>query len=247
MTSLMLAVGLAATAAAVPPATLPARVARIVLHVPGGPTYDRPERAFSFYTPQQTLALWRSRRFGTQWILWTDGALWPRHPARGEAPSFRLPVEAPADEAWRQRLARHAAPVYWHVYGGNDDSVGIEVAHSGRTEDPFPAVQTKALAWLLGTLVDMSEGRLTPASVVGHKELDQRPAYVWARCARTGCPVFVDAEGEPYKRRVDPPETLFEGLAHEGLTIPRPSGDNDRHLSRAEKGLISGKPKVARR
>jgi hypothetical protein len=246
MTPLVLALGLAA-ATALPPATLPARVERIVLHVLGGPTYERPERAFLFYTPQQTHALWRSRRFGTQWILWTDGTLWPRHPARGEPRSFRLPVEAPADEAWRARLARHAAPVYWHVYGGNDDSVGIEVAHSGRAGDTIPPAQSRALAWLLGTLIDMSEGRLTAAAVAGHKDLDQRPAYVWARCARAGCPVFVDAEGEPYRRRVDPPEALFESLAHEGLLVPRPAGDNDRNLSRAERGLVSGKPKVARR
>jgi len=247
MTPLLLAAGLAASAAATPAATLPARIQRIVLHVPGGPTYERPERSFLFYTPRQTHALWRVRRFGTQWILWTDGTLWPRHPERGETPSMRLPLEAPADEAWRQPLARQAAPVYWHVYGGNDDSLGIEVAHSGRAADPFPEVQVKALAWLLHTLVDMSEGRLTPASVVGHKDLDERPAYVWARCARQGCPVFVDAEGEPYKRRVDPPESLFEGLAREGFTAARPSGDNDRDLSRAEKGLVSGRPKVARR
>jgi hypothetical protein len=245
MPSLILALAALASTPAAQPATLPARVARIVLHVPGGPTYERPERAFLFYTPQQTHALWRSRRFGTQWILWTDGTLWPRHPGRGER-SLALPVDAPADEAWRQRLARQAEPVYWHVYGNNDDSVGIEVAHSGRAEDPFPAVQLKALSWLLRTLLDMSEGRLSMASVVGHKELDQRPAYVWARCSRAGCPVFVDAEGEPYRRRVDPPEILFEGLAHEGLAIPRPAGDNDRNLSRAETGLVAGRPRVAR-
>src|SRR5262245_46128795 len=245
MTPLIL--GLALAAGSVSPATLPARVARVVLHVPGGPTYERPERAFLFYTPQQTHALWRMRRFGTQWILWTDGSLWPRHPERGEPASFQLPVEAPADEAWRRRLARQAAPVYWHVYGENDDTVGIEVAHSGREDDPFPAVQLKALTWLLSTLIDMSEGRLTPASIFGHKQLDQRPAYVWERCARSGCPVFVDADGEPYRRRVDPPETLFTSLAGAGLPIPRPAGDNDRDLSRAEKGIVSGRPKVARR
>jgi hypothetical protein len=247
MLPLIVALGLVGATPAVSPGILPSRIARIVLHVPGGPTYERPERAFLFYTPQQTHALWRVRRFGTQWILWTDGTLWPRHPSRGEPPSARLPVETPADDAWRGKLAREAAPVYWHVYGENDESVGIEVAHSGRAEDPFPAVQLRALAWLLETLIDMSEGRLTPASVVGHKELDQRPAYVWARCARPGCPVFVDSEGEPYRRRVDPPETLFVGLAREGLTIPRPAGDNDRNLSRAEKGLVSGRPRVAKR
>ena len=247
MTPFVLAAGLLVPAAAGPPATLPARIQRLVLHVPGGPTYERPERAFLFYTPKQTHALWRARRFGTQWILWTDGSLWPRHPSRGEPPSMQPPVDVPADEAWRRRLARQASPVYWHVYGANDDSVGIEVAHSGRAADPFPEAQVKGLAWLLDTLIDMSEGRLTPASVVGHKDVDQRPAYAWARCARRGCPVFVDAEGEPYKRRVDPPESLFEALARAGLTIPRPAGDNDRDLSRAETGLVSGRPKAARR
>src|SRR4029453_19234086 len=123
MIPLSVARALAAASPAGSTGTLPARIARIVLHVPGGPTYERPERAFLFYTPQQTHALWRARRFGTQWILWTDGSLWPQHPARGEAPSARLPVEAPADDAWRGKLARQAAPVYWHVYGQNDDSV----------------------------------------------------------------------------------------------------------------------------
>jgi len=247
MTPLLLAASLLASATATEPTTLPARIRRVVLHVPGGPTYERPERAFLFYTPAQTHALWRVRRFGTQWILWTDGTLWPRRPERGDTPSMRLPVEARADEAWRRVLARQADPVYWHVYGGNDDSVGIEVAHSGRAADPFPEPQVKALAWLLEALIDMSEGRLTPASVVGHKDVDQRPAYVWARCTRRDCPVFVDAEGESYKRRVDPPESLFEALAREGLVIPRPAGANDRDLFRAEKGLTSGRPKSARR
>ena len=247
MLPLLLAAELLAAPAASRPATLPPRIRRIVLHVPGSPTYDRPEHAFLFYTPSQTHALWRLRRFGTQWILWTDGSLWPRHPDQGEPPGQRLPVDAPADAAWRQRLAGQAAPVYWHVYGANEDSVGIEVAHSGRAEDPFPPVQVKALAWLLGTLLDMSEGRLGPASIVGHKDLDRRPAYVWARCGRPGCPVYVDADGDPYRRRVDPPESLFEALAVQGLGIPRPAADGDKDLHRAELGLASGRPGVARR
>jgi hypothetical protein len=241
-----LAAGILVAAAAAQPAALPGRIHRIVLHVPGGPTYERPDQAFHFYTPKQTHALWRTYRFGTQWILWTDGTLWPRHPERGEAASLALPVEAPADAAFRARLARQAAPIYWQVVGDNEDSVGIEVAHSGRPGDPFPAVQIKALTWLLRTLLDMSDGRLTPAAIVGHKDLEQRPAYVWARCERRGCPVFADADGEPYRRRVDPPESLFASLGAQGLVIPRAAGDLDRDLVRAQKGLLLGRPKVVR-
>lgn len=213
---------------------LPARVRRIVIHTLGGPSYEQPEKGFVFYDPLRTRQrIWRQRNFGTQWILWTDGTLWPRHPAAGEPASWTLPVGAPADATWRQRLARQAAPRYAHVRGANDDSVGIEVAHSGRSGDPFPPAQVRALAWLLLTLTDMSGGRLRPDSIVGHKDLDRRPAYIRERCSRPGCAFFADGDGRPYNRRVDPPEGLFVALRTEGIDVPRPpAADSD--LLRAE-------------
>lgn len=213
---------------------LPARVRRIVLHTLGGPSYERPEKGFVFYDPLRTQQqIWRRRNFGTQWILWTDGTLWPRHPAAGEPAFWTLPVGAPADAAWRQRLARQAAPPYAHVRGANEDSVGIEVAHSGRSGDPFPPAQVRALAWLLETLTDMSGGRLRPGSIVGHKDLDPRPAYIRERCSRPGCAFYADADGRPYHRRVDPPEGLFAALQTEGIEVPRPPAA-DSNLLRAE-------------
>ena len=222
---------------------LPTRVRRIVLHTPGGPSYERPERGFVFYAPERTQALWR-RKFGTHWILWTDGSLWPRHPARGEPLAWTLPVDAPADHTWRARLARQAAKVYFHVYGNNQDSVGIEVAHSERSDDPFPKEQVRALAWLLRTLLDISGGRLGPESIVGHKDLDRRPAYVRERCSRPGCAFFADADGQPFHRRVDPPEGVFTVLQAEGLTIPRPAG-TDASLRRAESMTVRPRPRAA--
>jgi hypothetical protein len=209
------------------------RVRRIVLHVLGGPSYHRAEMRFAYRTPQRTQARW-SRRFGAHWIVWTDGSLWPRHPRRGEPVSFVPPVEAPADETWTRRIAEQAAPVYSHLYNGNSGSVGIEVAHSGRSDDPFPDAQVRSLAWLVQTLLAASGGRLTPASIQGHKDLDGRPAYVYSRCQRAGCPVFADSEGRPFLRRVDPPEGLFRALAAHGLAIPRPHGATDDELRRAE-------------
>src|SRR5205814_10343541 len=124
-------------------------------------------------------------------------------------------------------LAEESEPAYEHVYEGNSHSVGIELAHSGRHDDPFRDPQVDTLAWLLRTLLDMSEGRLHPSDIVGHKDLDPRPAYLSERCARPGCPVYVDAAGRPYRRRVDPPESLFARLAARGLRIPRPASAND--------------------
>ena len=49
-----------------------------------------------------------------------------------------------------------------------------------------------------------------------------------------GEPVFVDAEGRPYRRRVDPPESLWVALRQAGLDVPRPPGDLDADLRRAE-------------
>ncbi len=221
------------TAAAAPAEPqLPARVRRIVLHVPGGPSYERADRRWVFFDPQHTQALWRSR-FGTHWILWTDGSLWPRHPERGEPSSWLPPVDRPADAAARARIAREASPLYAHVHGANADTVGIEISHSGRSRDPFPQAQVRSLAWLLRTMIDMSDGRLTPAAIVGHKDLDERPAYVNERCAHPGCEVFVGADGAPLHRRVDPPESLFAALAAEGLVVPRPEGA-DAELLRVE-------------
>jgi hypothetical protein len=229
------AVALGAATAAAQPAgedLLPARVRIVVLHVPGGPAYEHPERRFLFYSPPRTQALWKPR-FGTHWIVWTDGSIWPRHPRAGEARSF-VPPGVPADEAWRRRVAAEAAPVYSHLHNGNRRSVGIEVAHSGRSDEPFPIAQVDSLTWLLETLLAASGGRLTSASIFGHKDLDPRPAYVYGRCERAGCPVYVDGSGRPFHRRVDPPEGLFRVLASRGLVIPRPASAGDAELRRAE-------------
>jgi hypothetical protein len=221
------------------PARLPPRVSQIVLHVLGHPSYSSPERRFIFYPPPDTQALWK-RRFGAHWIVWTDGSIWPRH-VTGPQPASWMPDPArPVDAALRRRLAAEAAPVYAHVHRLNRGSVGIEVAHSGRGQDPFPQRQVDSVAFLVRTLLEMSEGRLGPAAVVGHKDLDRRPAYVRTRCQRPGCPVFVDPSGQPYRRRVDPPEALFQSLARAGLSVPRGS-EGDADLARAEALLPAGR------
>ena len=237
------AITLAALLAAGPgpeaPARLPLRVHQIVLHVLGHPSYSTPERRFVFYTPTHTQALWK-RRFGAHWIVWTDGSIWPRHVTATQPASFMPDPTQPADAALRRRLAAEAAPVYAHVHRVNSGSVGIEVAHSGRVQDPFPEAQVESVAFLVRTLLEMSEGRLGPAGVVGHKDLDRRPAYVRTRCQRPGCPVFVDPSGQPYRRRVDPPEALFHSLARAGLNVPRGTG-GDADLARAEALLPAGR------
>jgi hypothetical protein len=238
----------ALTAAGAQPAEaaprLPARVRRIVLHVLGGPAYDQPARRWSFETPERTLAEWRPR-FGTHWIVWTDGSLWPRAASAGARGYF--PPAEPADAAWQARIAREAAPVFSHLHLGNSDSVGIELAHSGRAADSFPVVQVRSLAWLLRTLLGLSGGRLSAASIVGHKDRDRRPAYARGACERGGCPVFVDTTGWPYRRRVDPPESLFAALAAEGLAVPRPPGPLDSDLRRAEAVPAGTLPRTASR
>jgi hypothetical protein len=233
---------LSAAAACASDEELPARVRQIVIHVLGGPSYDKPERRFVFFSPPQTQARWK-QRFGAHWIVWTDGTIWPRHPLAGQA-AFRSPSGGTATAAERRLLAKEAAPVYGHVYDANSRTVGIELAHSGRTTDPFPDAQVRGLAWLVRTLLAMARGPLRPADVVGHKDLDRRPAYVHPVCERPDCPVFVDEAGRPYRRRVDPPESLFARLREQGLTIPRPP-DGDAELRRAE-ALPSGlRPRVA--
>jgi hypothetical protein len=220
---------------------LPKRVRRIVLHVLGSPTYDRPDRRHVFRTPSETFAAWKST-FGAQWIVWTDGTLWPRRVPSGEPASAAFPRDPAEAAAWRRRVLRDAAPVYSHLHLGNTASLGIEVAHSGRSSDPFPDVQLDTVALLLRTLLEASRGRLTEEAIVGHKDMDRRPAFISAGCIRRGCRVFVDDAGRPYRRRVDPPEGLFAGLARRGLAIPRPSG-SDEDLHRAERltpGAVPG-------
>ena len=214
------------------PATLPARVRRLVVHALGGPSYRDPSRRFTFFTPPETHALWRPA-FGAHWIVWTDGTLWPRHPARGEATYWRPTVERPASAEDTRRLAREGAPVFSHVYHANSHTLGIELAHSGRSRDGLTDAQARSLSWLLRTLLEMSAGRLGPADIVGHKDLDRRPAYVRPGCERPGCLVFADPDGRPYRRRVDPPESVFVRLARDGLAVPRPP-DGDAELRRAE-------------
>jgi N-acetylmuramoyl-L-alanine amidase-like protein len=240
----LLSLGAAAARPAEPAVQLPPRIREIVIHVPGGPSYTDPARRFRFFTPAQTQALWKPR-FGAHWIVWTDGSLWPRHHAAGEPASRRPPADRPADDDWKRRLAAEAEPVYGHLHNGNSHTVGIEVSHSGHSADPFPEAQVRTLAWLLRTLMGMSGGRLTAASIHGHKDLDQRPAYVQERCARPGCAVYVDASGRPFRRRVDPPEGLFEALRREGLALRRPP-DGDAELVRTEAIPAGARPAVAR-
>jgi hypothetical protein len=226
---------LSATAVSDPPharpATLPARVQRIVLHTLGGPFYRDPERRFRFLSPPETFALWRPR-FGAHWIVAPDGSLWPRHPRNGE-PASRVPPTRPVDAAWGARLASEAAPVYAHVQGANDDSVGIELAHSGRSDDPFPAEQVRTVTWLVRALLVLSRGRLDATAIVGHKDLDTRPACEPDSCPE-GCPFYADEAGRAYRRRVDPPESLFVALSGQGLAVQRAGREDDGELVRAE-------------
>jgi hypothetical protein len=224
------------------PVALPARIQRIVLHTPGGPEYGRPEWRFRFFTPPETQALW-APRLGTQWILWTDGSFWPRRPRSPSTRSWLPPAGAPS-RALLRRIAREAAPVYAHAYGANADSVGIEIAHSGRARDPFAPEPIRSLAWLLRTLFEMSDGRLGPADVVGHKDVDTRRATVDDACDGVACPFYADEAGAAYRRRVDPPEALFQALAEHGIRIPRPDGDLDAELRRAEAMPAGFTPKV---
>ena len=212
---------------------LPLRIRRIVLHTLGGPFYGRPDKRWTFLTPAETLALWKRPTFGAHWIVWTDGSIWPRHPALGESPSFVAPA-GPLSPAMAGRLVREAAPVYSHVEGHNSTAVGIEVSHSGRSTDPFPAAQARAVAWLVSSLLELSQGRISARDVVGHKDLDPRPAFVGDRCRDGHCLAYVDGAGRPYRRRVDPPEGLFVALAHEGLEIPREKSEGDKELLRSE-------------
>ena len=212
---------------------LPPRIRRIVLHTLGGPFYGRPDKRWTFLTPVETLGLWRRATFGAHWIVWTDGSIWPRHPRAGEAASFVAPA-GPLSPAMAGRLLREAAPVYSHVEGHNSTTVGIEVSHSGRSREAFPAAQTRALAWLVSALLELSQGRLKSRDVVGHKDLDPRPAFVGDRCSGAHCLAYVDEAGRPFRRRVDPPEGLFAALAHEGLEIPRQRSEGDAELLRSE-------------
>jgi hypothetical protein len=228
-------------APALPVAALPARVERIVLHTLGGPFYGRPDMRWVFLSPAETLRRWPRPTFGAHWIVGTDGSIWPRHAAGDVSPSFRSPVrpndagaEGRLDDVIASRLAREAAPVYSHVAGANSHSVGIELAHSGRRQDPFPEEQIRALAWLVSSLLRMSGGRLGPHDVLGHKDLDRKPAYVGDRCRSRVCPAYTDPAGRPYRRRVDPPEALFLALAREGLRVPRAWSEGDLELARAE-------------
>src|SRR5688500_7744070 len=144
--AVVLLAGGAALPAAADTGVLPRRVHRIVVHVLGNPGYETPERRWVFLTPPETRGLWRPR-FGAHWIVWTDGSIWPRHAPRSGEDSFR--PAGRAGPALEHRLAREAAPVYSQLHQGNSHSIGIELAHSGRADDPFPEVQVRSLAWLL--------------------------------------------------------------------------------------------------
>lgn len=225
---------LAAAAIATPAPSLPGRIDKIVLHTLGGPFYGKPEMRFVFLSPEETFALWGRPSFGAHWIIAPDGSVWPRHPAPGEPPSSSPPGDLRLRDDWRARIAREAAPVYAHAAGVNRESVGIELAHSGRSGDAFPEAQIRSLAFLIRSLLEMSGGRLTEACVIGHKDVDTRPAYVVDDCRGESCAYYVDESGRAYRRRVDPPEGLFAALAEVGLVVPRGPG-NDDELRRAER------------
>ena len=125
-------------------------------------------------------------------------------------------------------------------------SVGIELSHSGRSTDPFPEEQARSAAWLVASLLRMSRGRLGPSDVLGHKDLDRSPAYVGDRCRTDDCLAYVDPGGQPYRRRVDPPEGLFAALAREGVDVPRDGSERDRELIRAEAIPAAEVPRTAR-
>jgi len=226
--------------------TLPSRIDTIVLHTLGGPFYGRPEMRFVFLTPEETFALWSRPRFGAHWIVTADGRIWPRHPAKGEPPWFQAPADGTLPPTLRARLVRQAAPVYAHVHGLNQDSVGIELSHSGRSGEAFAEAQVRSLAWLIRSLLELSDGRLTEAAITGHKDLDTRPAYVTDDCRGDRCAYYVDDQGRPYRRRVDPPEGLFAALARAGLAIPRAGSEGDTHLIRAERIAPEALPGVFR-
>ena len=216
------------------PPALPTRVRLVVLHTLGGPDYGRPDRRWSFLTPRETFALWQRPGFGAHWIIWIDGSIWPRRPTSGEPESFFPPSAVLPSGALAERLAHHAEPVLSHVEGANTRSLGIEVAHSGRSSVLFPAEQMRSLGWLLRSLFALSAGRLGVRSVVGHKDLDLQPAWVSERCPDADCPVYVDPDGRAYRRRVDPPEGLFAALASQALPVPRGQAGRDTELLRAE-------------
>lgn len=236
----LLATGLLAASSAAGPArapagpALPERVRLVVLHTPGGPDYSRPERRWTFLSPRETFALWGRPGFGAHWTVWTDGSIWPRRPLEGEPESFRPATGRLAEGSVAARLVAHAAPVLSHVAEANTRSLGVEVSHSGRIEDPFPEAQIRSLCWLLRSIFALSGGRLDATSVVGHKDLDRRPAWVTERCPSGDCAVYVDGAGRPYRRRVDPPEGLFAALADQGLVVPRGWAEGDVELRRAE-------------
>jgi hypothetical protein len=216
-----------------PVTRLPPRVERIVLHTLGGPFYGQPEMRWVFFTPSETFARWKRPSFGAHWIVWTDGTIWPRHPAFAASPCYGPPKGLALTRDLAERLVREAAPVYSHVAGHNSRTVGIEASHSGRAIDPFPEPQVRSVAWLVRALLELSQGRLTPRDVVGHKDLDRQPAYVGDRCPAAACLAYVDGEGRPYRRRVDPPEALFAALRPFGVEVPRDPVLGDAELQRA--------------
>jgi hypothetical protein len=132
-----------------------------------------------------------------------------------------------------------------HVRNANTRSLGIEVAHSGRSDAPVPPEQVRSLSWLLRALFELSGARLGPASVIGHKDLDLQPAWVPEQCPSADCAVYVDGSGDPYRRRVDPPESLFAALAGAGLAVPRPEDAGDADLLRAEAMAAGSVPATA--
>jgi hypothetical protein len=58
--------------------------------------------------------------------------------------------------------------------------------------------------------------------------------------------VFVDATGRPFRRRVDPPESLFAALRSLGIVLARSPADDDE-LARAEALAQGERPREAMR
>ena len=204
-------------------ATLPQRVTRVVLHTPGGPDYGKPERRFRFLSPRQTQALWSSR-FGAQWILWTDGSLWPRHPRDAGQPVLASRRVAgrerrgPATHSGRggsglrprrrlqRRQRRHRGrpfrPQRRAVPGRAGARAGVAAAHHVR--------DVRAAVWV------RNAGRWAT-------RISMRAPRTWTTAATTNpCPYYVDESGEAYRRRVDPPESLFVALAAAASTCRDP-------------------------
>ena len=205
---------------------LPPRVDRIVLHTLGGPFYGQPDMRWVFFSPAETLRRWSRPTFGAHWIVATDGAIWPRHTAAGDARRrSALPVGSSGASGRGAARRRHRLPPRARGRSGLLPRGGRQLAHGGhraRALGPArrPVPEGAGPRPGLARVVAPPDVRRPPRArdVLGHKDLDRKPAYVGDRCRGAACAAYADPEGRPYRRRVDPPEALFQALAREGLT-----------------------------